>query len=199
MKKITLVLFAFFLATVSYAQKKEKCTECNYGKKVVRCDNCHKGVIYCTTCDYTGVVSHDCSSCYGSGQTSRTISMKCDVCKGRGYERVSKEKPCSCRGGKRPVTRNGQTVYIDCSRCGGVGYKIENYNENCSYCGGDGYDGTETVYNTCSSCNGNGKVEKTCSVCQGKGGNVCDVCKGYANIEVDCERCYGEGWLYVGN
>ena len=71
---------------------------------------------------------------------------------------MSKETPCSCRGGKRPVTQNGRTVYVDCSRCSGTGVLISYYNAACRYCGGRGVRGTETVYNTCHSCNGNGKI-----------------------------------------
>lgn len=200
MKRITFVLFAIFLATISQAQTTHECPECSgTGEKVERCGNCHNGAIYCSTCDYRGVVYHNCYSCNGSGQISSTVNKRCDECNGVGYTRMSKEKPCSCRGGKRPVTRNGRTVYVDCSRCSGAGYLLEYYNAGCRYCGGDGYSGTETVYNTCSSCSGNGSVKETCSTCNGKGCYVCDVCKGYANIKVTCKRCSGTGHIYVYN
>ena len=62
---------------------------------------------------------------------------------------------------KRPITKNGQTVYIDCDRCSGKGYLPSYYNENCSVCSGSGYDGYETISNTCSRCSGSGKSTQT--------------------------------------
>lgn len=200
MKRFLFALFVAFISYASFAQNSHTCPVCHgKGKKVERCDNhkCHNGAIYCETCNYRGVVHKSCYTCNGSGQTSKTVNKTCEYCNGERYKRMSKETPCSCRGGKRPVTQNGRTVYVDCSRCSGTGVLISYYNAACRYCGGRGVRGTETVYNTCHSCNGNGKISSECSTCGGKGCYPCSRCGGYANIERTCSRCHGSGQIYT--
>lgn len=184
---------------VSFSQTRHDCPDCDGGTITERCPSsvCHNGAVYCTACDYSGKIEVTCSSCSGSGSIDKEKRKTCENCKGQRYFKKEQRKPCSCRGGKRPITKNGQTVYIDCDRCSGKGYLPSYYNEDCSVCSGSGYDGYETISNTCSSCSGSGKSTQTCSICSGNGGFPCPTCKGYANISKKCDRCKGNGEIYT--
>lgn len=193
-----IILLITYISSQSFAQTSHTCPTCKgRGKSIVRCDRCHNGAIYCETCDYRGVVYSNCYTCNGRGQTSKTVRKTCAYCNGERYTRKQKESACSCRGGKRPITRNGRTEYITCSRCSGTGVLISYYNAACRYCGGEGYYGTENISQTCSSCSGNGTIKSTCNTCKGKGCYVCSACDGYANIEKTCTRCNGYGKIYT--
>ena len=200
MKKVVLLFIFTTLLTTAHAQVSHTCDRCKgSGKELVRCTNsdCHNGAIYCKTCDFRGVINNTCYNCGGSGQTSNTVKKVCDNCGGNRYFKMSQQKPCSCRGGKRPITRHGRTEYIDCNRCHGSGYLTEYYNAACRPCGGTGYNGTETTYNTCYSCSGNGYTSTTCSTCDGKGCYPCSTCGGYAKISTNCGECLGSGKVYT--
>lgn len=190
-------LFIFTISVIIvFGQTSYTCPDCSgRGKSVERC-SCHNGAIYCMTCDYKGVVEKQCYSCYGSGTKTTTKNKACDQCGGARYAKMEKQTPCSCRGGKRPTTRYGTTVYVDCTRCSGKGYLISYYNAACRYCGGRGYSGTENITIQCDACSGNGKSISTCSVCEGKGCYPCSKCGGYGNLTITCRRCNGNGSIY---
>lgn len=202
MKRILLIVFVVSaLASLNiHAQTSHTCTTCQgSGKSVERCpNNCHNGAIFCTTCDYRGSIRKSCSSCNGRGSISSTVNKRCLSCGGSRYTKMSKQTPCTCRGGKRPqTTRGGNTIYVDCSRCNGTGYLTSYYNAACRTCGGTGYSGTETTSRSCTSCGGVGSISSTCSKCGGKGCYTCSTCKGYANITATCSRCKGYGVIYT--
>lgn len=200
MRFFIIAFISLILSIDTFAQSSYTCPDCDgEGKTIRKCNECHNGAIYCTTCDYRGVVNNHCYSCSGRGVTTTTKQKVCDYCNGSRYTRMEKQTPCSCRGGKRPMTRNGATVYVDCSRCSGVGYLTSYYNAGCRYCGARGYSGTENVNMTCSTCNGKGSTTKTCTVCDGKGAYVCSRCRGYANLTEKCTRCNGWGKIYSHN
>lgn len=200
MKRI-IAVFIFIVSICSiYAQSSYTCDHCSgTGKQTTRCTNrhCHNGAIYCTICDYRGTVERRCSSCAGNGIVNKEINKTCEYCKGARYTRMSKETPCSCRGGKRPQRdRNGRTIYVNCSRCNGSGTLTSYYNAACRPCAGKGYK-SETSQVQCNSCNGMRVIKETCSRCKGKGCYPCETCGGYANITQTCERCRGGGKIYV--
>ncbi len=200
MRKLFLLFILIASFTAIKAQVSHTCDICKgTGKEISKCSNhdCHNGAIYCKTCDFRGVINNTCNNCGGSGQIANTVKKVCNDCNGERYFRMSKQTPCSCRGGKRPITRYGRTEYIDCSRCNGSGYLTEYYNAACRPCAGTGYKGTEIVYNTCYSCNGKGNISETCYTCNGKGCYPCSTCGGYARISTDCSECHGSGKVYT--
>ena len=193
---ITLAISIFFFG--SFVQAGPACSICD-GKGTVKemCSSCSKGsgVIYCTTCNYSGKVEQRCYSCNGSGTISKTKDKKCYNCAGQKYFRKEQRSSCSCRNGKRPVSRNGQTEYIDCNRCNGRGYLVSYVNEACPVCGGSGHYGTESTTDRCGSCGGSGQTTKTCSKCNGQGAYSCPSCSGYGYKTKTCSRCGGRGYI----
>ena len=190
MKKILLALLFILGVYVAKAQTEHKCPNCNGNGEIVRkCTACHNGAVMCKTCDYSGKVESRCNTCNGSGSTTQKVRKVCYNCNGQRYFKKENSRPCSCRGGKRPITRNGKTEYIDCDRCKGTGSLVSYTNEACSVCGGSGYYGHDEVSKSCNSCGGNGSVSKNCPTCLGKGAFACTICKGYANINSKCGRC----------
>lgn len=87
------------------------------------------------------------------------------------------------------------SVHEDCSNCGGRGEVrcsscSGSGNQTCHMCHGSGrtsrqvpqyrngkYEGTQTVYDTCSYCSGGGRI--TCSGCHGRGWIRCNTCSGH--------------------
>lgn len=200
MYRIILTLIFVLSSTILSAQTSHTCPSCGgSGKRVERCSNsaCHNGAIYCTRCDYTGYTRSTCYNCSGQGYKTKEKSKVCSECRGSRYTKMEKQVSCTCRNGKVPKSTNQGTIYVNCSRCNGRGYKIEYYNAACRYCGGSGYRGTETVREKCTSCNGSGSKKETCSKCGGKGCYVCPTCHGYANVEKTCGRCNGSGRVYT--
>lgn len=200
MKKFYFTLFMMFVlgCSVAVAQTKHTCPSCNgKGETVERCPNgCHNGAIYCTACNYSGTVQERCSNCSG-GYVTKQVRKTCSYCGGKRQFRKESRQDCSCRNGKRPVSQNGQTVYVDCNRCNGRGYLSSYYNENCPTCNGSGYDGYTQTQERCSRCNGNGTISKTCTKCNGNRSYMCPRCNGYANVTVKCSRCKGYGEIYT--
>ena len=200
MKKFGLILLILFACSWSHAQTRHTCPQCSgKGKTVETCSNCRRGAVYCTLCDYSGKVTSRCSSCSGRGYTTKSEKVKCDYCGGKGYEMKDVMSPCSCRGGKRPTTsRGGQTIYVDCSRCGGTGQVASGRTRAaCRPCAGRGYTGYEEKRVDCYTCGGSGSITRNCSRCDGKGAYSCKMCEGYGNITRTCGRCNGNGVIYA--
>lgn len=206
MKRIVkLVCIALLLvsATNVAAQHKFDCPDCRgKGETVKYCPNskCHKGAIYCETCDYTGTVNKPCTACNGSGVATKERDKTCPVCQGLKYSgEGEKQIPCShCRNGKVPSkNRRGETVWVDHTACKGKGYTVSKYKIACRNCGGTGLKGKETYSVNCNSCGGSGRIKETCKQCAGKGSYVCPDCKGYGNVREKCSRCNGNGVIYT--
>lgn len=144
----------------------------NGSQHVENCFKCEaKGWITCVTCH--GAKQLTCPSCRGAGET------KCSNCSGGGTLRCNN---CSGSGTiRRQVTRSTQ-VWIP-ERYDSNGYKIGNtgtYTTQTSY---------DTVSESCSSCNGRGRI--TCSTCYGDGKISCKRCG--ASGKITCGTCSGSG------
>lgn len=195
---ILLVLVVASCATAG-AQSKVICLSCHGERSSVeRCPECFNGAVQCSGCAGLGTILSRCQSCSGNGVVTDTEKTVCPDCGGKRYSRENHPEPCTCRGGKRPVTtRGGSTQYVDCQRCGGKG-SIDHYvNVACRRCGASGYSGTNTVSSVCRVCGGNGTVTDKCPTCRGVGSTICHKCGGYARLRVDCPTCRGEGYVYV--
>lgn len=191
-----LLLTFVFGANQLFAQKKVDCPECRGSGKVVEiCRECHNGAIFCESCYGKGSIREVCSGCNGTGYTERIKNKICPTCYGNRTVVRQQTTNCSCRGGKRPISRNGQTVYVNCDRCNGTGQLTSQVRETCSTCRGTGYSGTETerIKHNCD----NGYLTSKCSRCNGVGSYMCKTCQGYANIRKNCPRCNGNGVIYV--
>lgn len=158
------------------------CPSCN-GFRSIPCENCRgagmlkcvnagclQGQETCPTCKGKGRASVSRTVEIGSGSSSlggsRTVSQRCEDCKGLGI------RPCAdCEG----------QGYIICSDCKGRGDTL------CRKCKGSG---TTTI---CPKCKGDGVAP--CSRCQGKGknrkGQPCEACGGEGTVL--CKSCEGAG------
>lgn len=105
--------------------------------------NADSGGKKCTYCDGTGRVSVVCSFCNGAKYT------KCHNCGGDG-----KEQCPNCHGACQ-LWSSEYGYYKACTRCSGHGYIT------CSFCTNGKV--------TCTSCNGKGVKESTCTHCGGLG------------------------------
>lgn len=177
------------------------CPECKGAKEIpVVCPNpqCHHGVISCEKCNHSGKISHRCETCGGTGEISEHKHKPCPVCKGEKYIQEEEHVPCTCRNGKRPVTQNGQTVYVDCSTCKGKGYTIRMKKVPCTHCHKSGYViEQELTTSRCHTCEGKGTILETCTQCDGNGSYSCPTCGGHGNIRKSCSRCNGTGVIYT--
>ncbi len=200
MTKTLIIFLLLSLSHSAYSQSSYTCDACKgSGKKPIPCtnSNCHNGAIYCSICDFRGIVESTCTSCHGNGIINKSIKETCPDCNGTRYTRVPQETPCSCRGGKRPQrSRGGETIYIDCNRCNGTGMLISYFNAGCRPCGGRGYK-TLNVQEQCNTCNGKGTSKSTCTRCDGKGCYVCSTCSGYGSLTGTCDICKGFGRIYA--
>ena len=181
------------------AQSQHPCSLCHGAKRIaVDCPaHCHNGAILCPVCQGSGHERERCRICHGSGTISETEEIRCDACQGRGSFKENQPKPCTCRGGKRPVTtRGGNVTYVDCQNCGGDGLLDNWVTVTCRSCHGSGVAGTRTTRVPCDNCD-NGYNTSDCSNCRGRGSVRCDRCQGYASIMEDCPKCHGTGYQFA--
>lgn len=137
----------------------------------------------CNTCLGSGVMSHKCGVCNGTGTHETTVTQTCYLCSGAG-------------------TVDAGTQKFECSACHGLGGV---YNFTCNACGSTWRSGFGTKCWNCGSYSSKKQFIMTCTVCHGSGTTsesyttTCTRCSGSGIISVrqniKCEYCSGNGWI----
>jgi hypothetical protein len=142
------------------SKRQKKCSHCT-------CTACSQ-TGSCKTCN--GIGTFQCPSCGGRGSISKSVSVACGSCSGRGYR-------MGLRNSNKPSTT------LKCLLCKGSGRQRKSGSTQCRKCSGSGRP-------RCSSCRGSGK----CASCRGAGRDTyCRECGGAGTVLVDCPRCGGSG------
>lgn len=165
------------------------CERCKGGKpKPGPCEPCAgKGRVKCLTCLKGNPGRRTCHECSGKG----SIDVTCWVCEGKG---VADCQPCGMRGALacRRCDRTGnvldtrRNVYVRCSDCDGAGWNV------CQAC--KGQRRVECPVKRAREC---AKIEN-CPDCKAKGSQPCLTCGGKGKIDATCSGCDGRRVVACG-